>query len=133
MLNSFISDKPKQVALAVNLLWATQALSIPGIIISALAYENFVDTSIFIAFCFFILLLNGFLIFKISQKKNWARVLTLVFIALSIPFYTKNIYNFFNESLFNGSVYLIQFVLQLSVLFLLARPNMAHWFKDGQS
>ena len=74
-----------------------------------------------------------FFIWKISDGRNWARIVFLVLfllgVPLSIPVYLEEV----RRNLFLGSLSFIQVILQLVAIYLMFTRNSNLWFKTRKA
>jgi hypothetical protein len=69
------------------------------------------------------------LIYKMWQGRNWARITFLVLTVLGLPFYVLTLKGYFSASATAGCLNLVQTALQLVALYLIfVRPG-SEWFK----
>lgn len=123
------AQRPQPVGTAVNLLWASLAV---GLVKTAIEY-SYLMTQASAAFTNGILLftfsLIGFLIFKISTGRNWARITFLVLFIIGVLPTVLIVFGEFSRSPIVGTISVAQIGLQGHALFLLfTRPGSA-WFR----
>jgi hypothetical protein len=123
------AQKPQPVVTAVNLLWASLAVGLVKMLmdfsnLSAVAPAAFTNFILIFTFA-----LIGFLIFKISAGRNWARFTFLVmFIIGTLPI-LPIVMGEFSRSAVVGALSLAQIGLQVYALLLLFTRPGSSWFR----
>lgn len=127
--------KPKSVTTAINLLWATLALSQVATLLnySALVQVDSaaqgIDVMAFLALpMLFGLGLMIFLIFKISAGKNWARIVTAISYVFGIIFAMSTLTVMFSATPVVGVISMVCWALQGFALYLLFTNPGSAWF-----
>jgi hypothetical protein len=124
-----VTQKPQPVGTAVNLLWASLAV---GLVKMLMDFSN-LSTLAPAAFTNFILIftfaLIGFLIFKISAGKNWARITFLVLFIIGVLPTLPIVLGEFSRSSVVGALSVAQIGLQVYALFLLFTLPGSNWFR----
>ncbi len=126
-------EKPVEVVRAVNCLWASLALGFVKALMdmqhlsaqAAPAFTNFVLVTV-IAF-------SAFLIYKIAQGRNWARITDLVLTALGSLLYLPMLMTEFGRSPVLGAFSVVQLGLQIFALWLLFTSPGKVWFKPAHA
>ena len=122
-------QKPQPVATAVNLLWASLAVGL----VKVLMDFSHLDSQAPAAFTTFILIftfaLIGFLIFKISAGRNWARITFLVLFVLGMLPTLPIVLGEFSRSAVVGALSMAQIGLQAYALFLVFTNPGSAWFR----
>lgn len=122
-------QKPQTVGTAINLLWASLAL---GLVKALMDYTHLSATapaaSIFLVFAFTFSLL-GFLIFKISTGKNWARITFIIMFVIGMLPTVSFVLGEFSRSPIVGALSVAQIGLQGYALFLLFSRPGSGWFR----
>lgn len=123
-------QKPQTVGTAVNLLWASLAVGLVKMLmdfsnLSALAPAAFTNFVLIFTFA-----LIGFLIFKISAGKNWARITFLVMFVLGMLPTLPLVFSEFSRSPVVGALSVAQIGLQVYALFLLFTQPGSSWFRQ---
>jgi hypothetical protein len=124
-----IKQKPQPVGTAVNLLWATLAV---GLIKSMMEFSlrSAQATTLFTTFVLVITFaLIGFLIFKISSGKNWARITLFVLFVIGVLPTLFIISVEFSRSFILGALSVAQIGLQGYAQFLLFTRSGSTWFR----
>ena len=121
--------RPDQVTAAVRLLIGSVAL---GMVTSALLWSHLTSR----ASVGFVLTIQGvttallgWLIYKMWQGRNWARITFVVLTALGLPFYVSTLKEYFSVSSAAGCVSLVQTALQLVAFYLIFVGPGREWFK----
>lgn len=123
------AQKPQSVVTAINLLWASLAVGLVKMLIdfsnlSALAPAAF--TNFILVFTFALL---GFLIFKISAGRNWARITFLVMFIIGVLPALPIVLDEFSRSAVVGALSVAQTGLQVYALYLLFTQPSSGWFR----
>lgn len=123
------SQKPQAVVTAINLLWASLAVGLVKMLmdfsnLSAVAPAAF--TNFVLVFTFALI---GFLIFKISAGRNWARITFLVMFIIGVLPTLPIVLGEFSRSAVVGALSVAQIGLQLYALFLLFTQPGSSWFR----
>lgn len=121
--------KPQAVVTAVNLLWASLAVGLVKMLmdfsnLSAVAPAAFTNFVLFFTFA-----LIGFLIFKISAGRNWARITFLVMFIIGVLPTLPIVLGEFSRSAVVGALSVAQIGLQVYALFLLFTQPGSSWFR----
>jgi hypothetical protein len=122
-------QKPQSIVTAVNLLWASLAVGLVKILmdfsnlskVAPAAFTNFI--------LIFTFALIGFLIFKISAGKNWARITFLVMFVIGMLQTLPLVLGEFSRSAVVGALSVAQIGLQGYALFLLFTQPGNGWFR----
>jgi FtsH-binding integral membrane protein len=132
--------KPKNVLLAVRLLWATIAL---GLMSTALYWndkisqlpadfpmnpELFASIVLFITFSFLV-----WIMWQVSRGRNWARLLYLIVFLIGLPLYIPALLVEFDHSVGKGIFSTIITFMQLAALILLFTKEGNVWFKEQKA
>ena len=125
------AQKPRPIVTAVNLLWASLAV---GLVKMLMDFSN-LSTVAPAAFTNFILVftfaLSGFLIFKISAGRNWARITFLVLFIIGVLPALPIVFGEFSRSAVVGALSVAQIGLQVYALFLLFTQPGSGWFRKA--
>jgi hypothetical protein len=123
------AQKPQSVITAINLLWASLAV---GLVKMLMDFSN-LSAAAPAAFTNFILIftfaLIGFLIFKISSGRNWARVTFLVMFIIGVLPTLPIVLVEFSRSAVVGALSVAQIGLQVYALILLFTQPGSSWFR----
>ena len=121
-------EKPAQVVMAVRLLWASVAI---GIVNSALSMK-FIASAVSIPFMIgslsATLLINAWLISKLSIGRNWARITLLVFAVIGFPIALVGLPLTIKMFPLVSLVSVVQMVMQAIALWLVFRKPGREWF-----
>jgi hypothetical protein len=121
-----MTERPRQVSNAITLLWFSLALSLPSWVLSSeRAPEAFSPVAVLLNLA--LLALFAWLIVRIGQGRNWARVaclgLTLFGVALgALPEEGPD------QSALEMTIYLSDLVISLLAMYWLFTPPGAGWF-----
>jgi hypothetical protein len=122
-------EKPQNVVLAVNILWASIALGLFAKIFLTGFKTSSTVSPVFVAVVFiFTLAIMALFTVQISAGKNWARITSAVFFALgllSFPLLIKKMM----ESPLNSILFFSQTALQGYAFYLLFTKPANAWFK----
>lgn len=126
-------SKPSPIRLALRLLWVGFAIGPLKLVLnwaylvsrSGVAFNIFVIGFTSATYCFFV--------WKISERKNWARIAFLVLFVLGVVPYLFVLRSEFPRSPLLGTMSILQAGIQGWGLFLLfTRPGNA-WFRKGKN
>lgn len=122
-------EQPQSVRAAVNLLWASLVVGLVKMLmdfsnLSAVAPAAF--TNFVLIFTFAII---GFLIFKLSAGRNWARITFLVMFVIGMLPTLPLVLSEFSRSPVVGALSVAQIGLQVYALFLLFTKPGSVWFR----
>lgn len=124
-----VAQKPQPVGTAVNLLWASLAV---GLVKTLIDFSN-LSAQASAAFTNFVLIftfaLIGFLTFKISAGKNWARITFLVLFVIGVLPTSFVVLGEFSQSSILGALSVAQIGLQGYAIFLLFTQPGSTWFR----
>ncbi len=131
MENQSPAQKPQPVVIAVNLLWASLVVGLVKMLmdfsnLSAVAPAAFTNFTLIFTFA-----LIGFLIFKISAGKNWARITFLFLFVIGVLPVLPFVVGEFSRSAVFGALSVAQIGLQVYALFLLFTQPGSSWFRKG--
>lgn len=128
-----LSPKPRSVATAIKLLWASFAL---GLVKAAMDFPSLqtMATPAYLYFVmFFTFVVIGYFIFRISAGENWARIAFLVmFIVGMLPTLPQLMDEFSREPV-SASFIVAQIGLQVYGMYLLFTPPGSIWFRKDAS
>jgi len=127
-------QKPIEIQRAVNCLWASLAI---GLIRPFMDWQHIqqISSQTSAAFTLFVSLaviaVVAWLIYKISKRKNWARITYLVPTLLGSVPYVPMLVTEFKRSPFIGGLSVLQLSLQIFALWLLFTKPGSTWFKQA--
>ena len=125
---SRMKPKPPEIGRATSLLWASLAV---GLVKTPMQWANLTARAS-IAFTGFILVFTlaiiSFLILKIDQGRNWARIVFLVFSGLGFLPFLFVLRSEFARSPALGTFSVLQVGLQVFALFLIFTSPGKEWF-----
>jgi hypothetical protein len=123
-----MKTKPPEIRRATNLLWVSLAV---GLVKTSLQWP-YLAARASIAFTGFILVFTlaivGFLVWKIGQGRNWARIVFLVFSVLGFLPFLFVLRSEFARSPALGTLSVLQVGLQLFALLLIFTSPGKEWF-----
>jgi len=127
-------SRPDKVSTAITLLWVMIAV---GVISSIFNFSNSLEIANasglglwwLIFTLYFSLLFLAFLIWKIGQGKNWARITYLVLFILGVP---MTIYGYLTSAIntFTIILGLAGMIVHVVVLVFLFQKQSSDWFKS---
>ncbi len=126
---SVTAVRPAAIGWATGLLWASLAI---GVVKTPLNWAYFTSrTSAAFTICtaIFTFAILGFLIWKLGQGRNWARIVFLVLFLFGIVPYLFVVRSEFARSLASGTLSIVQFVPQAVGLFLIFTSPGKQWFQ----
>lgn len=122
-------EKPVEVTRAVQLLYASLGIGLVKSIVDfgRISSQSSVGLTLFIMLVTFGLLF--FFIWKISDGRNWARIVFLVLFLLGLPFSVPLYLEEFGRNIFLGSLSVIQVLIQLIATYLMFKKSSSLWFR----
>lgn len=125
-----LNERPSEVGLAVGILWSSFILGIVASLVFLYSFSISNSQSILfpLAVVFLGYGLYAYLISKISNGKNWARICLLVFGLIGICSTAFHLSTFFSGSIFRDAVKILQYFMQLAAMAALFAPNSNRWF-----
>jgi len=117
--------KPLDVSNATKLLFISFSI---GILTSMFTFTSQIESLGFLIVAFIICVWYVFLIFKIMQGKNWARITFLVLFILGIPGYISLLPSFLQTHFYSALFLVVQLTLNASALILLFKKTSSEWF-----
>jgi|KBSMisStaDraftv2_1062788.scaffolds.fasta_scaffold680221_2 hypothetical protein len=124
------SERPKEVTLAVKLLWASFFIGIAGVFLRPAQQVPFIAVLIvsIMAFGFW-----AWVITSIAKGRNWARILFFVLVGIGVVFallFLSTTLALYRERPFNGFLAAINYALEIYTLYLLLRAPAREWFNQ---
>lgn len=121
--------KPASVALAVRLMIASWVI----FVLSCPFNPDFIGDTVLSGAVVILIsaLIVFFLIWKINERRNWARITYLVLCALSVPASVMDLQGYFDSNLFYGIIEVIMQVIDLYTLMLLFKKESGAWFSGS--
>jgi len=124
------SERPKEVTLAVKLLWASFFIGIAGVFLRPAQQVPFIAILIvsILAFGFW-----GWVITCIARGRNWARILFFVLLGIGLVFavlFLSATLALYRERPFNGFLAALNYALEIYTLYLLLTAPAREWFKQ---
>lgn len=128
-------NRPDKVSTAVNMLWIMIAL---GIIHLVLYYLNLIQieslneisSSVVLFTNIFSLAFLAFLIHKIGEGRNWARITFLVLFIIGIPLAVPSLFQSLMVNPISGFLSVGGTILQIIALIFLFQKPSSDWFKS---
>jgi drug/metabolite transporter (DMT)-like permease len=123
------TTKPKKVAYALWILITSILVGIISSIIKNVSSDVQQDMAIqTIVIMVVTLMITILIIYKINERKKWAREVFLILFGLGVISYAFTFNQIFQASIFTGIVSILQTILQLSALILLYSKESNEWF-----
>jgi len=124
------SERPKEVTLAVKLLWASFFIGIVGVFLRPAQQVPFIAVMIvsILAFGFW-----AWVITSIAKGRNWARILFVVLIGIGLVFtllFLSTTLALYTERPFNGFLAALNYALEIYTLYLLLTAPARAWFNQ---
>lgn len=123
-----VVNRPKQVEYAIKLLLTSLAF---GVLVGYINNSRSAEGEYFLIYTYIIilgLLFNGFFVYKISQNRNWARKLFIVFTFISLIFYVPQLASSILVTPFNALLQLANILIQLIAVYFLMQKESKEWF-----
>lgn len=125
-----MNDKPQEVSRAVILLWVSLAIMPLRAAADWSTFKVAIADAMVATIFFVTIAFLAFLMWQISQGKNWARITLLVLYLLGLPFSLYSLPTDFGRSPIVALCSIAQIVLQGTGLWLVSRPPGRDWFTD---
>ena len=122
-------ERPIQATRAVQLLFASLAIGLIRAIFGLTQRVSGASLILAILIVCAVFALGFFLIWRISARRNWARILLLVLVLFGLPFAIRANLVELKQSIASGSLSIIIAILQLIGTYLLFTKNSNRWFK----
>lgn len=124
------SERPKEVTLAVRLLWASFLIGIVGVFLRPAQQVPFTAILIIsiLAFGFW-----AWVITCIGRGRNWARILFFVLVGFGLVFaavFFSMTLALYRDRPFNGFLAALNYALEIYTLYLLLTAPAREWFKQ---
>ena len=120
--------RPKEVEYAIKLLLTSLVF---GVLVGYVNNLGSAENQYFMIYTYIILLgllFNGYFIYKISQNRNWARKVYIVFALLSLIFYVPQLASLFLSAPFNAFLQFANILIQLVAVYFLLKKESKEWF-----
>ena len=125
------TNRPRSVSSAVNLLWASLVVGLLKVFMDLSHLGDMASVAAIVVLSVVFVALFGFLYFKISVGKNWARITLLVMGVIGIVPTFSIVSTEFSRSVVVGTLSLLQLTLQTYAAFLLFTQPGSNWFRKG--
>lgn len=124
------SERPKEVTLAVKLLWASFFIGIVGVFLRPARQVPFVAILILstLALGFW-----AWVITCIAEGRNWARILFFVLVGIGLVFsvlFISATLALYRERPFNGLLSALNYALEIYTFYLLLTAPARQWFNQ---
>lgn len=124
---------PNRVRNAVALLWVSLALGLLVSVIAPAPATSAASPVLVYSIILITTLLLAFLVYKIGQGRNWARIIFVVMTVIGLVPYMSALSEIFNRSALGGAISTAQTIMQVvAIYFLLSKPG-ALWFRKAAS
>ncbi|HHV65780.1 MAG TPA: hypothetical protein GXX46_12045 [Peptococcaceae bacterium] len=120
--------RPVTVEIAIKLLLTSLVF---GALVAYLSISVSPDDKLFAVYTDLILLnllFNGFIIYKITQNRNWARIFFVLFTIMSIPIFISQLVNTFMQQPFLDLLKLVNIFIQIAAAYMLMKKESKEWF-----
>jgi hypothetical protein len=124
-----LPSRPRQVQIAVALLWLSLALGIPEAILSTRQVEGDGMGAAFAVVMLLVFGLVGFLTLKVYQGRNWARIAMLVLTVLSVIMMLFPSDESRAEGPMLQGLYLFDVLIEVVAMYLVFSKPGSLWFK----
>ncbi|NLI91258.1 MAG: hypothetical protein GX434_03380 [Peptococcaceae bacterium] len=127
---SNMKEQPKEVNLAVKLLLTSLVLGgLASILMPSVLPAN-VPAEANYYFIFLILLINGYIFYKIMMRRNWARILFIFLTIVGLPFSIPRLISAIAAYPLPGLLQIINMIIQLIAIYLLLKKESKSWFSN---
>ena len=124
-----IVERPKEATTAVQFLFASLAIGLVRAIFGLTQRVSGAALILAILIVCAVFALGFLLIWRISVKGNWARIILLVLVLFGLPFAIIGGITELKQSVASGSLSIIIAILQLIGTYLLFTKNSNAWFR----
>lgn len=124
--------RPRQVQMAVGLLWLSLVLSLPEAVLSNRQADEEGRGLMFVLSLVLIFGFVGFLNVKIHQGRNWARIVVLLLTALSVAMMLFPSGELGAEGPLLQGLYLFDVLIEVVAMYLVFSRPGSLWFKPPQ-
>lgn len=124
-----VINRPQEVEYAIKLLLTSIVF---GAVVAYLNLSTSADNQYTVIYSNIVmlgLLFNGYMTYKISQNRDWARKFYILFTLLSTVFYIPQLATMFSSTPVNGSLQLLNMLIQLLAVYFLLRKSANKWFR----
>ena len=124
------TERPKEVTLAIKLLWASFFISIVGVFLQPAQQVPFIAILIVSVGAFG---LWAWVITCIARGRNWARILFFVLIGIGLAFvllFLSASLALYRDRPFNALLAVINHALEIYTVYLLLTVPAREWFKQ---
>ena len=129
-----LEDRPARVAWAVWLLWVSVAIGVIAPILQFTVLFSFSTVIYMLAVNLVRNAVAAWLILKTGERRNWARILVLVWVLLGVGLivYRWQVYigSFKASSLLGAATWVTKLALDCTAVALLFTPAANRWFKQ---
>ena len=123
-------NRPDKVTWAVNLLYASLAISILRGIYTVLNPTKLGSIFVGVTLVSFGSYFMWLIIYKINKGKNWARLTYLLIFLLKLPFFRPTFLSSFTTKPALTVIAFVQVVMQIIAIVLLFRTQSTEWYKQ---
>ena len=128
--DSSVVEKPVEVTHAVRLIYGAVGIGIINTITDFPYLSSLVPPKLLIFQMAFTYAIIIFLAFKISQGRNWARIIFLIVFVFGLPASLPSFMSHFSRSSLAGWLMLLTTLVQLTANVLLFQKPSNVWFKS---
>ena len=127
------SEKPKKVITAIKLLYLMIAIGLLRTVMTVTRHADVRSPYSFIFTKVLIYTASVFLIYQISQGKNWARWLLLLMFAIAFPLSVLPTFDAISHNPVHALLGLIQLGLYIGAMVYLFQRSSTEWLSSGKA
>jgi len=128
-MDNQLAEKPRTVALAVNLLWASLAIGFAKIPLDLPSLAAVPSPGIVWPVVILLLAFICFVIFKISSGRNWARITFLILFLIGLVTAVPTLASEFARAPVVGILSIVQGIVQGYAMYLVFTNPGKTWFQ----
>jgi len=120
---------PKEIRLGIRCLWAALAMGLINSIVHIFRFGTLVSPVILCSTFVLTFLFSAFFLYKISQGRNWARVIYLILLLLGIANTLSGLADEFSRDPVMAAISALRVIVLLYAMYLLFTYPSDAWFE----
>ena len=124
------SVPPEKVSQAIKLLYGVIGISVIRLIWTVFSHMDVRTPFMMILNSIMVYAVFGFLVYKMGQRKNWARIGITVIFAISIPLSILPMFQSISHSVVVNGLGLLSLVIYIVALVWLFQQDSTKWFRE---
>jgi hypothetical protein len=122
--------RPKEARLAIQLLYASLAIGLIRAVFGLTQRASGAALILAALIVISVFALGFFLVWKISARRNWARIILLVLVLINLPFAVLANVSELKQSVLSGALSILIEVILWIGTYLLFTKNSNFWFRS---